>query len=183
MEEEARERTSCTSLSIKFFCILWSVGHFWNERILTLAHLSLTFLERNFYYKDPDKIQKVKLQYRSKVRERSWKTCHPWTADRWNGSLMPAPSLFNDFFFGAWQRLTFPFPFVHHQSLSEIHYPVFPFFFKGFLAFNRCLASSLPGLVFISSNSCFLLLLLSNSFPCLIKLSNNISIFKILNVR
>ena len=68
----------------------------------------------------------------------------------------------------AWQRLTFPFPFVHHQSLSEIHYPVFPFFFKGFLAFNRCLASSLPGLVFISSNSCFLLLLLSNSFPCLI---------------
>merc|ERR1711963_770487 len=95
------------------------------------------------------------------------------------------PSFFFFFFFFIFflQRLTFPFPFVHHQSLSEIHYPVFPFFFNGFLAFNRCLASSLPGLVFISSNSCFLLLLLSNSFPCLIKLSNNISIFKILNVR
>ena len=24
----------------------------------------------------------------------------------------------------AWQRLTFPFPFVHHQSREEIHYPV-----------------------------------------------------------
>merc|ERR1712156_943947 len=27
-----------------------------------------------------------------------------------------------------WQRLTFPFPFVHHQSREEIHYPVFPCF-------------------------------------------------------
>merc|ERR1712129_543030 len=34
------------------------------------------------------------------------------------------------------------FPYVSLSFTSEIHYLVFPFFFKGFLAFNRCLASS-----------------------------------------